>query len=191
MSTAAAINKQQAEDEPALCDFVTFNPSPSTSTKGTKGQMSHLAYGKVVVVVVAAALADCGCLAIVIFLISRLMQSAASDCVRLRDGVAFRQSVRLLFWRLLSQNIINVQFIFGLRLCHPHGKEMLLCLTRSAVDLRGKGQQQQQQQQKLNNQTRKCPVQEEMNSLSKTTTLGAMMGSKAKDLEHKLKQDAN
>lgn len=152
MSTAAAINKQQAEDEPALCDFVTFNPSPSTSTstKGTKGQMSHLAYGKVVgvaVVVVAAALADCGCFAIVIFLISRLMQSAASDCVRLRDGVAFRQSVRLLFWRLLSQNIINVQFIFGLRLCHPHGKEMLLCLTRSAVDLRGKGQQQQ----KLNN----------------------------------------
>lgn len=145
MSTAAAINKQQAEDEPALCDFVTFNPSPSTSTstKGTKGQMSHLAYGKVVVVaVVAAALADCGCFAIVIFLISRLMQSAASDCVRLRDGVAFRQSVRLLFWRLLSQNIINVQFIFGLRLCYPHGKEMLLCLTRSAVDLRGKGQQQ-------------------------------------------------
>lgn len=147
MSTAAAINKQQAEDEPALCDFVTFNPSPSTSTstKGTKGQMSHLAYGKVVViVVVAAALADCGCFAIVIFLISRLMQSAASDCVRLRDGVAFRQSVRLLSRRLLSQNIINVQFIFGLRLCHPHGKEMLLCLTRSAVDLRGKGQQQQQ-----------------------------------------------
>lgn len=153
MSTAAAINKQQAEDEPALCDFVTFNPSPSTSTstKGTKGQMSHLAYGKVVVV--AAALADCGCFAIVIFLISRLMQSAASDCVRLRDGVAFRQSVRLLSRRLLSQNIINVQFIFGLRLCHPHGKEMLLCLTRSAVDLRGKGQQQQQQQ-KLNNQNK-------------------------------------
>lgn len=77
-----AINKQHAEDEPALCDFVTFNPSPSTntstSTKGAKGQMSHLAYGKVV----AAALADCGCFAIVIFLISRLMQSAASDCVR-------------------------------------------------------------------------------------------------------------
>lgn len=82
MSTAAAINKQQAEDEPALCDFVTFNPSPSTntSTKGTKGQMSHLAYGEVVVA--AAALADCGCFTIVIFLISRLMQSAASDCVR-------------------------------------------------------------------------------------------------------------
>lgn len=71
----------------------------------------------------------------------------AVSCKRLcksRAGVALRQSVRLHSWRLLSQNIINVQFIFGLRLCHPHGKEMLLWLTRSAADLRGKGQLQQQ-----------------------------------------------
>lgn len=85
MSTASLSNCNCGELKTSLCDF---QPKPA---RRVTGDMSHLAYGENVVAAALAGwlgcLADYGCFAVVIFLISRLMQSAASDCVR-PNGVA-------------------------------------------------------------------------------------------------------
>lgn len=94
-------------------------------------------------------LAGYGCFAVVIFLISRLMQSAASDCVR-ADGVAVRPPSVL---RLPSIRPSVRPFVVAARLFRKHNKCSIyfwvyVCVipmakkcndSRDAADLRGKG----------------------------------------------------